>query len=125
MALYIAMRSSVLSMATCSASARSDSAPTTRSAVDCAQPEVQPSRKTQVNSFMDSPFGWGRMPSRAAYADWQSARRLTTCPTFLLAGRHALTVGAVLLAMEITGVRRRMGRGVIERGDIVLIHAVA
>src|ERR1017187_1724632 len=67
----------------------------------------------------------GQVSTRAACADWQSARRLATCPTFLMAGRHALTVGAVLLAMEITGVRRRMEREVIERGNIVLIHAVA
>src|SRR5579862_3880798 len=55
MALYIAMRSSVLSMATCSASARSDSAPTIPSAVDCAQAEPQPNRKTNADNLIDSP----------------------------------------------------------------------
>lgn len=43
----------------------------------------------------------------------------------LLPGRHTLTVGAVLLTMEIAGVRRRMEREMVERRDIVFIHAVA
>src|ERR1700691_106792 len=44
--------------------------------------------------------------------------------TALLSGHHALTVGAVLLTMEIAGVRRCMEREVIERWDVVFIHTV-
>src|ERR1039458_3277363 len=98
-----------------------------------------PSRKPQVNGFMNPPLEWGRMPSRARVvnrplrksgAPTPSRSRfgkqpLPTCPPFLLPGRHALTVGAVLLTMEIAGVRRRMEREVIERRNIVFVHAVA
>ena len=47
------------------------------------------------------------------------------CSSRLLASYHAVTVGSVLLAMEIAGMRRSMEREMIESRDVVLIHTVA
>ena len=95
---------------------------------------LRPKRKTapagriQAGSFIDFPLGLGRIaPGRLS-----TGRRLAigaqvgNLPhSCLLACYHAFAVGAVLLAVQIAGMRRRVEREMIERRDVVLIHAVA
>src|SRR5690349_20277498 len=118
MALYMAMRSSVFMPAVCSASDRSESAPRMRSAEDCANPAQQNRKSAAVFIDFVSIEMWGRPAGPRSRQD-------EACPTKgLVTGCGAFAVGAVLLAVQVAGMRRGMEREALQGGHVVAVHPV-
>src|ERR1035438_7916265 len=125
------MRSSVAMRATLSAMARSVNACIRRSgSFTWAEETQQRKKKGKIVRIAWTPHKWGRTPvlrptSTSASGSWRTRAGVESRPTRLLACWRSAAVGAVLLAMQVTGMRRRMERETVEQRHVVGVHAVA